>query len=304
MSIRESQIYCEACGKTVLGRREGADHRLHFLIAALTCTLWVVPWVFMALNEYNVPLLCPICGTAALVKKRSPLPYIWLAFVGVCLLIPPAGCLLLGVSTMRAGADLVRKAEEAKRLQAQELATQTAACERGDVTACRAAGASYSDTNNPAQNDEKAEAALLRGCDLSDGKACTKAAKLYEFGTAAIPKDAEKHRHFLELGCQRDAGEACRDLAQLHRFESADWARLYDRACVLGEGSSCGEIGHFEQREGRYPHAVELLTRGCDLGHKNSCGQLEKLYSEGVGVPKDETKAGEFRKRASAAKEW
>ena len=304
MSIKETQIHCETCGKTVLGRREGVNHLLHFFIAILTCTLWVIPWVYLALDESNKPARCPSCGTAASVKRRSPAPLIWLAFVGVCLLIPPAGCLLLGFSITRSSMDAVRKAEEAKRLQAQELATKTTACEGGDAAACRAAGAAYSDSNDPAKNDEKAETVFLRGCELADGRACASVAKLYEFGTSAIPKDGKKHRHFLELGCQHEAGMACRELAQFHTFESAEWARLYERACVLGEGGSCGDIGYFEQRQGRHAHAVELLTRGCDLQRKNSCGQLEKLYNEGLGVPKDEAKAREFHKRASAAKDW
>ena len=63
MGTEEWQTFCPQCGQMVLGRRQMPNHVLHFLVAFLTCGLWVVPWVVVTVAATGAPYLCPHCGS-------------------------------------------------------------------------------------------------------------------------------------------------------------------------------------------------------------------------------------------------
>lgn len=62
MATSESQAQCPTCARTVLGRKDRPNHVLHFLIAFLTCGLWVLPWFVLTLVSSFEAYRCPYCG--------------------------------------------------------------------------------------------------------------------------------------------------------------------------------------------------------------------------------------------------
>jgi hypothetical protein len=66
MATEEWHTYRPRCQTVVLGRRDKANHLLHFIITFFTCGLWIIPWVFIAIGPEGKPFRCPRCGTAGI----------------------------------------------------------------------------------------------------------------------------------------------------------------------------------------------------------------------------------------------
>ena len=109
--------------------------------------------------------------------------------------------------------------------------------------------------------------------------------------------------------CKQGVAIACRDLADLYRSGDARKRQqldaLLDRACMLGHGNSCFQLGLLAERgtnDGAVrkdsARAAALFSRGCELEEGVSCDSLAGLYQSGKGVKRDKRKARELRKRA------
>ena len=109
--------------------------------------------------------------------------------------------------------------------------------------------------------------------------------------------------------CKQGVAVACRDLADLYRSGDANKRQqldsLLDRACTLGHGNSCFQLGLLAERgtnDGAVrkdcSRAAALFRRGCELEEGVSCDSLAGLYQSGKGVKRDKRKARELRKRA------
>lgn len=56
---KELGLECVQCGRQTLHRQVGGvNHVLHFLITFFTCGLWVIPWIFMSINQDSEPYVC------------------------------------------------------------------------------------------------------------------------------------------------------------------------------------------------------------------------------------------------------
>ena len=64
MAEYKERKFCEYCNKPVLATKPAPNHILHFLISALTCGAWVIPWAI----DHHMKLrggkfTCPQCGS-------------------------------------------------------------------------------------------------------------------------------------------------------------------------------------------------------------------------------------------------
>lgn len=60
MSIEHSSKYCPHCKQRVLVVRPGANHIVHLLLTFLTCGLWLIVWILVAIRIGNWS--CEQCG--------------------------------------------------------------------------------------------------------------------------------------------------------------------------------------------------------------------------------------------------
>jgi hypothetical protein len=95
-----------------------------------------------------------------------------------------------------------------------------------------------------------------------------------------------------------DSGAECTQLGE--RFaagsggvtkDEALGARLFQRACELGDASGCNKLGlAFESAEGvpqDYERAMDLFSRACSGGFAEACSNQGALYEHGRGVPEN-----------------
>ena len=79
-------------------------------------------------------------------------------------------------------------------------------------------------------------------------------------------------------------------------------AELYSKACELGSGSGCSNLG-FAYANGRgvkqdYAKASEFYAKACDMGNGGGCYNLGNLYAQGRGVKEDKNAAEKYLKKA------
>jgi TPR repeat protein len=95
-----------------------------------------------------------------------------------------------------------------------------------------------------------------------------------------------------------ESGADCTQLGQRYAAGSggvakdeALGARLFQRACDLGDAEGCNKLGlAFESGEGvpvDYGRAMDLFTRACSAGAAEGCNNQGALYEHGLGVPEN-----------------
>jgi TPR repeat protein len=95
-----------------------------------------------------------------------------------------------------------------------------------------------------------------------------------------------------------DGGAECTQLGERYTAGSdgvtkdeALGARLFQRACDLGDASGCNKLGlAFESGEGvpqDYERAMDLFSRACSGGIADGCNNQGALYEHGRGVPEN-----------------
>ena len=95
-----------------------------------------------------------------------------------------------------------------------------------------------------------------------------------------------------------DSGAECTQLGERYAAGSdgvtkneALGARLFQRACELGDASGCNKLGlAFEGADGvpqDYERAMDLFSRACSGGYAEACSNQGALYEHGRGVPEN-----------------
>jgi TPR repeat protein len=95
-----------------------------------------------------------------------------------------------------------------------------------------------------------------------------------------------------------DGGAECTQLGERYTAGSdgvtkdeALGARLFQRACDLGDASGCNKLGlAFESGDGvpqDYERAMDLFGRACSGGFAEGCNNQGALYEHGLGVPEN-----------------
>lgn len=155
-----------------------------------------------------------------------------------------------------------------------------ARCAGGDGDACYYYGDALIVGLGVPKDPATGVTALLRGCELESGKACTKAGaailELVDHGSTLPGVTLAKAEEVLVAGCMRDSASTCRRLGAEH----------------LAPG------GHFEKDD----HAAyQALTRGCELTDQPACWKLVDLQTEGRGTSEERARAGAAIDAACAA---
>ena len=73
---------------------------------------------------------------------------------------------------------------------------------------------------------------------------------------------------------------------------------LMEKACELGDGTSCTSPGLKHMTSKNYKRAKELFTLGCAKESGFSCGLLGVIHRDGSGVPRDVEKARSYLDKA------
>jgi len=138
-----------------------------------------------------------------------------------------------------------------------------------------------------------------RGCATGDPHAC------YLLGLAQLDgrgtgRDVEAGIAHLTGACEARSPAACRQLAGFYRagtFIGPDEqaaAVAEQRACELGDGPSCVDIGLRARDDGRGELARTRLTEACERGDARGCALLGDLHAMGGGgVAVDNARAAE-----------
>ena len=80
--------------------------------------------------------------------------------------------------------------------------------------------------------------------------------------------------------------------------DSAKRNELIAQSCDLGFSIACYAMGILAADLGDISSAASFYQRGCDIGSSGSCHNLAVLYSNGLGVAKDQDKALELYEKA------
>jgi TPR repeat protein len=172
----------------------------------------------------------------------------------------------------------VAQSKETAPAEAVRLAQR--ACDGGDAYACFNVGLVYEGENEQTPKDlERAGKAHRRGCDLLWPESCYNLARL---ARANGPANAEYDR-LAELACTLGDSKACDDLAA--EAEKAGDAAAQDRYCRRWGAQAClvaaGEL--VEQRGETAEDAEELLALGmvaCRRDSQGACRVLNHLVKD------------------------
>lgn len=133
MAFQESSMFCEACRRQVLCRRETANHVLHALITIFcTAGLWIPIWLLCALD--TGPWRCSGCGSTPTLKQQA-------SWAGASLLKFVAIVTAIGGATIAIvlGPFVWDAIDQARRKPRARTVTQTRPAETPTPTAALAA---------------------------------------------------------------------------------------------------------------------------------------------------------------------
>ena len=62
MPQEQGQLYCQNCGRWVLGARQKCNHMAHALVSLFLCGLWLPVWVIADEMAKAGAFRCQVCG--------------------------------------------------------------------------------------------------------------------------------------------------------------------------------------------------------------------------------------------------
>lgn len=62
-------MYCPRCQRQVATHRPAANHLLHLVLTVLTLGLWLVVWLWCAMNPG--PQRCSVCGSTSRIHQSA-----------------------------------------------------------------------------------------------------------------------------------------------------------------------------------------------------------------------------------------
>jgi len=165
-------------------------------------------------------------------------------------------------------------------------------CSRDEPAACAMAGASLLVGGEGLTADPKRGLGLLeRACKLGEKTSCEGIASEYASGRL-LKQDFEATGHYLRLACDRGQATACFALAHDHhtRNQPSLAARYDQRACEMGNGEACGELGlAYLTGDGvgkSEPDGERWAVEACRMGHVPACGFLIQIDHD-LPVPRE-----------------
>jgi TPR repeat protein len=220
------------------------------------------------------------------------------------------GCGDLAGLLLTDGAMRIRVENEPDVRAAVSLAQK--ACEGGYARACTILGNVHWTGKVVPRDQALAKQMLERGCDGGDWWGCTTASSIYDKGWGGGPPDKERaatlNRKAFEL-IQKNCTEELDSCAMVARWHAKGIGTAVDRekqrsvlrdACDRGDSASCVELGALleQDKPTDIDGAVRLYRRECDDGYGDGCDKLAKMYSRGLGVPRDGKRHQELLQRA------
>jgi TPR repeat protein len=173
------------------------------------------------------------------------------------------------------------------------------------AAACSYAGRMWLDGRGVARDPERGLGMLARACVAGVAVACKVGARwLAEEGHADSVKDGPGLRARLEAesSCLAGSAEDCTVLGMAYAAGREPYPRdmarsaiEYQRACNLGSGPACSNLGDaFEYGEAvprDLVRAASLYERACHIGTPVGCANLGHLAEHGEGIVRDVTRA-------------
>jgi len=102
---------------------------------------------------------------------------------------------------------------------------------------------------------------------------------------------------FEQYSCLRSDANGCTGLAFMlqnalaSEQDLAGAARLYAKACNAGLPHACSRLGNLYGLVGDFDYEAKVQAASCEAGAGWGCTVLAVLYTQGLGVPKDEVRA-------------
>jgi TPR repeat protein len=149
-------------------------------------------------------------------------------------------------------------------------------------------------------------------CHHGNAQACFDAGSMYLHGRGGAGYDKRQAKVFLEKACSLKFAYACKSLAKLYRNGNGtqDTKRalkkdipkalsMYDRACGLGDGFACQELGFIyalglDGAPMDQAKAFEYADKACRSKKAIGCASVAHAYLRGNGVSKNIAKAKEI----------
>ena len=108
------------------------------------------------------------------------------------------------------------------------------------------------------------------------------------------PADRTRAEGRFAEACEKGGGAGCANLARLRGGLPGQRA-LYERACALGTGSVCADLGMALVSGKKLPRdperALALFVRGCEVSEPVACRNAGIQFFKGVGAPRDKDRS-------------
>jgi TPR repeat protein len=154
--------------------------------------------------------------------------------------------------------------EAARKLLQRHLAAFDQSCKEGDLLSCFEVVSAFEYGRHVTQNEEKAREVLEFACREGDLYSCEEASDYYDNKNEI---ERAKSQALLEIACNREDVLSCLMAGEsLEEFDAAKAKLLYEKAATL-------------------------LEEACSFSFADHCYGLSEMYSEGIGVPQDETRS-------------
>lgn len=196
---------------------------------------------------------------------------------------------------------------------AQAVRFYTKGCDGGDASSCGELAGIYRRGGIGASADPHRALALdSKACDAGLLKSCSVLGDMYLRGWD-VAKDPSRAADFFSKACEGGHEPSCFNLGDMYAtgrgvvMDPLRAKEIYSMACdpskasgaELWAGMWCDTVGELYLKgrpgiEKDYPRAIEAFSKGCDLRDGASCHSLGDMYSQGLGVAKDESRAAAF----------
>jgi len=188
---------------------------------------------------------------------------------------------------------------------------QVVACRGGDGAACMAL------SEQAGSDGDKAASLLEQACTAKHAPACLRLGEFHESGKNVKP-DLKLAVKYYEKTCELKDYSACARVRALFKLAFAidmsvpKQTALAEKACS-GEPKYCDGLAYVKLLAARArgkdtladarKQAMQLYSRACSAKNMKACVQLGSIYSNGLGVPSNKTRAASLFFEACTANE-
>lgn len=132
-------------------------------------------------------------------------------------------------------------------------------------------------------------------CDADDAVSCRRLAQLTKYGSHGVAQQPDNGDALYQKACALGDASSCQSAGNT---EAA--MRLYQAACDNGDGSACYSLAQLRERDGANDQAIALMVQACDLDNARACRALGQRYEGGDGLAADPVKALAFYDKGCA----